>query len=268
MPLVQCEKPHPTSRQHGQPRKIPQFLGGLDNDTRRANITASAARKFDPVDWNYPSTWNSNDLVTQPQGSDFTWLSCPFSEICPVCNQRVHHKDCLVVAVDGACSGNGRKDSIVKAGVGVYFRDNSRYNIQMRLDDVPGQQTTSQQAELMAVILALMQLKTAKTNPNFAELDDLSYVIIKSDSIYVVQGMTEWIGKWTQNNFRTDKGTPVANAPLFRLLSKVVNLLQLDFGIKIYFWHVLREFNRDADWLAKQSLKSYSTDVSDMDVSD
>ncbi|KIW33075.1 uncharacterized protein PV07_04570 [Cladophialophora immunda] len=60
--------------------------------------------------------------------------------------------------------------------------------------------------------------------------------------------------KWQKNGFRTDRRTPVANSDLLKSLSKMVNLIQDDLSVSVYFWHVPRCFNKEADRLAKESL--------------
>jgi ribonuclease HI len=255
---------HATSRRHGQPRGVPRILQSLHNETRRSNIIASPAQEFDPHDWRYPSDWSPEEIVTEPLGSGFSSLSCPRYPRCPKCHKHVPHIDSLVVAVDGACRGNGRKDGfVVKAGVGVYFRDASDLNISARLDALAGQELTNQQAELQAALVALSQINDFKENrvkyPNLVdedgpELKNLSDIIIKTDSKYVVRGMTEWMGKWTRNGFRTYNGNLVVNASLFQLLGQTVTLIQDKLKCKVYLWHVPRQFNAQANSLAQQAV--------------
>jgi ribonuclease HI len=58
-----------------------------------------------------------------------------------------------------------------------------------------------------------------------AAAEALEYVqcdcIIHTDSRYVEQGITEWIGKWKQNRWRTSMGKPVKNMDLWQKLDEL-----------------------------------------------
>jgi ribonuclease HI len=70
--------------------------------------------------------------------------------------------------------------------------------------------TTNNRAELMAAIEALRALK----QPCRVEL--------QTDSMYVKQGVTEWLPKWRANDWRTASGKPVLNQDLWRQLEQLV----------------------------------------------
>jgi ribonuclease HI len=70
--------------------------------------------------------------------------------------------------------------------------------------------TTNNRAELMAAIEALRALK----RPCRVELH--------TDSMYLRQGMAEWLPKWRLNNWRTASGKPVLNQDLWRQLEQLV----------------------------------------------
>lgn len=67
--------------------------------------------------------------------------------------------------------------------------------------------TTNNQMEMMAVLVALTELR--KTHPQ-AQLK------IRSDSQYVIKGITEWRAGWERRKWRTAGGQPVKNAELWR----------------------------------------------------
>lgn len=58
--------------------------------------------------------------------------------------------DSIIVAVDGACPGNGRDNA--RAGYGVYFNAGSVWNTADKLKRTP---FTNQRAEVLAAKLAL-----------------------------------------------------------------------------------------------------------------
>lgn len=65
--------------------------------------------------------------------------------------------------------------------------------------------------------------------------------------------MTDWIKKWRENDYTNCRGLPVTNADMFRHLNETVNDLN-DMDVEVQFWHVRREENREADWLANAAL--------------
>ena len=73
----------------------------------------------------------------------------------------------------------------------------------------------------------------------------LATVVIKADSEYIVQGMTEWIFKWKQNGFKSARGRPIINADLFcEIDDKVLDLKER--GVEVLFWLVSRVHNQEA----------------------
>lgn len=78
-------------------------------------------------------------------------------------------------------------------------------------------------------------------------------LVVKSDSAYLVNSMTEYIDRWRKNGYKNVKGTAVANADLFMKIDKQINFLN-DLITTVSFWHVPRMRNREADSLAKDAL--------------
>ena len=80
-----------------------------------------------------------------------------------------------------------------------------------------------------------------------------SDVVIYTDSIYVKNGITEWIKKWTRNEWKNARKQPVKNKDLW---IKLDNLCK-DNKI-IWKWvkgHSNNKYNNLADELATQSIK-------------
>ena len=67
--------------------------------------------------------------------------------------------------------------------------------------------TTNNKMELTGAIRALESVKDAKKE-----------IILHTDSTYVVKGMTEWIGGWQKNNWRTKAKKDVLNRELWEAL--------------------------------------------------
>ena len=70
--------------------------------------------------------------------------------------------------------------------------------------------TTNNRMELTAVIQALQALTRS------------SRVRLYTDSQYVKKGITEWMGRWKRNGWKTAARKPVKNADLWRELDSAV----------------------------------------------
>lgn len=184
-------------------------------------------------------------------GIDWIMPPCPWSAECKSCGIRPRHNDSIIVAIDGACRGNGYSGAC--SSYGVYFSQNSPLNISSLIE---GPAQSSQKAELAACVTALKFVRCfagmAKMG-HLKDLESLSGVIIKADSEYLVRGITEWVPKWRLNGFKNAKGRPVVNANLFQEIDGLVQELASK-GVSCYFWHVLRGDNKQADKLANQAL--------------
>jgi ribonuclease HI len=141
----------------------------------------------------------------------------------------------VVVWTDGACKHNG-VSARASAGIGVWFGKDDARNVSAAL---PGASQTNQRAELAAAIAALERVRDDK------------HVEIRSDSKYVVDGVTQWLPVWRTNGFVSSKGTLVANRDLW---SRIDRLLRERVDRRTDFVHVRahqgEEGNEAADRLA------------------
>ncbi|HTR00705.1 MAG TPA: ribonuclease HI [Candidatus Acidoferrum sp.] len=69
--------------------------------------------------------------------------------------------------------------------------------------------TTNNRMELTAVIKALQALKRPCD------------IVLRSDSKYVLQGITEWLPQWKQRGWRTAAKKPVLNVDLWQTLDEL-----------------------------------------------
>jgi ribonuclease HI len=93
--------------------------------------------------------------------------------------------------------------------------------------------------ELMAAIEALKKIPPEQE------------VQLYTDSKYVKMGITEWIKKWSQNNWKTSSKQKVKNLELWEEL----NIISKKHKIK-WFWvksHAGNPFNEEVDVLAKKA---------------
>ena len=108
----------------------------------------------------------------------------------------------LFAYTDGACSGNPGP-----GGWGVLLRAMKGGEVLKERELSGGAaETTNNQMELMAAIMALETLERA------------SQVTVVTDSAYVKNGVTGWIHGWKRNGWRTSNKKPVKNVELWQRL--------------------------------------------------
>ncbi|XP_055933829.1 ribonuclease H1-like [Argiope bruennichi] len=128
----------------------------------------------------------------------------------------------LTVFIDGASSGNGQE--IAQAGIGVYWGPGNKLNTSLRL---LGRQTNNR-AEILAAVHALKQAK---------ELG-ITNIRVCTDSQFLINGITKWIDKWKDNNWKTSTGKPVINKDEFLELEKVCQGINVD-------WRYVKAHNKN-----------------------
>jgi len=106
--------------------------------------------------------------------------------------------------------------------------------------------TTNNRMELTAAIKALEYC-------NQKDIKQLSLKQIKiyTDSIYLKDGITVWINKWIENNWKTADKKNVKNVDLWKKLKELENLCSVE-----WYWikgHSDNPMNELADSLAKKA---------------
>ena len=179
----------------------------------------------------------------------------------------------LLVFVDGACSSNGSSDA--RAGIGIYFGENSRYNLGEAMSQ-PGP-ATSQKAELFALARALEKVRLqvasrhremckAEKGASQAAIRDASRfrLVVATDSSYLVESMCKHIEGWTMNEasgqYKNRKGNIIKNSDLIKQIVDEVEELSL-VGIQVVYYQVGREHNVHADKLAKMCVKPVNSSM-------
>ncbi|KAI0984116.1 hypothetical protein GJ496_003080 [Pomphorhynchus laevis] len=142
-----------------------------------------------------------------------------------------------VVYTDGCCINNGKNGAV--SGIGVYWHEGSSFNVSERL---PGKQTNNR-AEIHAAIRALEQCISLNK----------SSITIRTDSQFMIDCMTKWIGKWKSNGWRLSTGEPVKNR------SDLEELDRLCYQVDVAWQHVpghSGDFgNEKADQLAREGAR-------------
>lgn len=108
----------------------------------------------------------------------------------------------ITIHTDGACKGNPGP-----GGWGVVIEDDTkRLCMANRVKE-----TTNQKMELTAAIKALETLSKHQGRP----------IHLRSDSNYLVKGMTEWMDGWKAKGWRGSNKKPVANKDLWLKLDEL-----------------------------------------------
>ena len=109
--------------------------------------------------------------------------------------------DYVDVYTDGACSGNPGP-----GGWGVLIQHQGTSH------ELSGGElmTTNNRMELTAVIQALTTLQQVQS------------IKVYTDSLYVRDGVTQWLQRWKQNGWKTAQKTPVKNIDLWQQLDVLV----------------------------------------------
>jgi len=137
----------------------------------------------------------------------------------------------VALYTDGACSGNPGPGGW---GAVLLFGDHRR--------ELSGgdRDTTNNRMELQAVIEGIGALKRRVP------------VTVYTDSVYVMKGMTEWIGSWKARGWRTASRQPVKNEDLWRQLDAALS--EHDVQWQWVKGHSGDPENERADELARQAI--------------
>jgi ribonuclease HI len=145
----------------------------------------------------------------------------------------------LFAFTDGACSGNPGPGGW---GVLLQARDGESV-VKERALNGGAAETTNNRMELLAAISALETLERA------------SRITVVTDSVYVKNGVTEWIHGWKRNGWKTAAKKPVKNVDLWQRLDEA----QARHDVR-WEWikgHAGHPENERADELARQGMTPF-----------
>jgi ribonuclease HI len=143
-------------------------------------------------------------------------------------------RNIIELFTDGACKGNPGL-----GGWGVLIK-NSKI-----LNELKGiqQKTTNNRMELIAVIQGLKSIQ------------ENAHIEITTDSMYVNNGINQWIYNWKNNGWKTAAKKPVKNKDLWQELDELVQ----NYSIK-WIWvkgHSGHPGNERADQLANEAIEEF-----------
>ena len=167
-----------------------------------------------------------NGNCIQTAAADYVFSGTIDAEVTLPCSSNCKK---VTIYTDGACSGNPGP-----GGWGVLIVDGEKTS------ELFGGESdmTNNRMELIAVIKALESV------PKESE------ITLYTDSLYVKNGITQWINNWIKNNWRNSDKKPVKNQDLWR------RLLEVSKDRKITWqWvrgHDGNEFNERVDALARK----------------
>jgi ribonuclease HI len=114
----------------------------------------------------------------------------------------------LLIITDGACLGN--------PGPGGWCAI-LRYGSHEKVLSGGAPLTTNNQMEMTAAIEALQALKRP------------CLVRLRTDSLYLRDGISGWIARWQRNGWKTTKGEPVKNQDLWKALHRLVQTYEVQW---------------------------------------
>ncbi|MCX8048363.1 MAG: ribonuclease HI [Methylohalobius sp.] len=141
------------------------------------------------------------------------------------------NEDWVEIYTDGACRGNPGP-----GGWGALLRWRSKERELFGAEPA----TTNNRMELTAAISALEALKRP------------SRVVLHTDSVYLMQGITSWLPQWLKRGWKTSAGKPVKNLDLWQRLLKAMAPHQIQWQ-----WvrgHSGHPENERADRLANRAI--------------
>ncbi|KAI5811318.1 ribonuclease H-like domain-containing protein [Peziza echinospora] len=246
---------------------VPFILQGLLVDEIYPKLATKWTRSYDPVNILVnPSTLFENSISSQGRSLNDSKIQSLWKKPSVDLAIRMDGTQVLSVYVDGCCLSNGRRYS--RGGIGVYFGENSLYNLSRQLGDVEAefQQAakyseisfpdapiaTNNRAELAATIACLQQVHKMIVHHGYFGLVDVLH--IHSDSEYVVKGIKQYLSKWKKSGnvlWKKVSGGNVANQDLWMILDRLIQGSKA-VDLKIEWTAIPREYNMEADKLSKE----------------
>jgi ribonuclease HI len=159
-------------------------------------------------------------------------------------------ENALNIYTDGSCYSSPRV-----GGIGFLFITVDGWgNPVIREESPPGwKAATNNQMELQACIDAL-ELALGRYSP--VDPASLSKIVIRTDSMYVVDGFPKAKFEWPRSSWKTRSGAPVANTGQWKRLARLVKRAPVHVEIRWVKGHRKDPLNKRVDKLAKRSARN------------
>jgi ribonuclease HI len=130
------------------------------------------------------------------------------------------------VFTDGSSMNNGYKNCY--GGIGVFFDDDSPYNISEKMTFKDDGKVSNNVCELNACLRAIQTIKDFKEYDNIEDI-----IMIYTDSKYVLDSITKWSQSWEKNGWmrknRSGKSVPVKNVELMKQIKGLTRISNVQF---------------------------------------
>ena len=130
------------------------------------------------------------------------------------------------VFTDGSSMNNGYKNCY--GGIGVFFEDDSPYNISEKMTFKDDGKVSNNVCELTACLRAIQTIKGFKEYDNIEDI-----IMIYTDSKYVLDSITKWSNTWAKNGWmrknRSGKSVPVKNVELMKQIKGLTMICNVQF---------------------------------------
>lgn len=113
----------------------------------------------------------------------------------------------LIVFTDGSARGNGRANAV--AGFAVVWPYHQEFNFSSRLEK--NELHTNNRAEYHALLYAFKQA-------DIIDPDNKKTLIVYTDSMLLINSLTQWVFNWKRNDWRKSDGEIIANIDLVKEL--------------------------------------------------
>jgi len=130
----------------------------------------------------------------------------------------------IIIFTDGAVPNNQHAGNR-KGGSGVFFGIDDTRNISFGIKETSSNKVTNQVCELTACIMGLETLVST-------EKIGKKEIIIYTDSMYIINSITEWAKNWEKNNWKKADNKLIQNDILIK------KLYYMSKNLKVIYKHV------------------------------
>ena len=155
----------------------------------------------------------------------------------------------IIIFTDGSSLNNQEKGKR-RGGVGVFFGDDDPRNLSFSLKESKYFKVTNQVAELTACVRGIETLLGSQKTI-------AKQIVIYTDSMYIVNSISNWAKNWEKNDWKKSNGSYVENLKLIK------KLYYYCLNLGIILRHVKAHKNPPSDTSSKEYKLWYGNDQAD-----